>query len=204
VSHVYRAPASSATAEVREQGSVFLADLHPAADEAEVKAFLQEVQARHRDATHHCWASRLGPEPARERSSDAGDRAARRASRFSAPCARAPVRRSVRRRALVRRHQAGQGAWREPTPRRRALGDRPGGAARTLGDHRPRGGSAYDAVGAIKRLIHAPDVELIEETYHEHARLRLRVWRDRETELRAALAELASRRVVVDPGADGR
>ena len=42
----------------------------PAADEAAAKTVLAALQKELADATHHCWAWRLGSPP-RERSSDA-------------------------------------------------------------------------------------------------------------------------------------
>src|SRR3954462_7436862 len=68
----YRAPAGESRAEIREKGSRFLAIVGPAADEAAAKVLLEALARRHPDATHHCWAWRLG-EPPRERSADAGE-----------------------------------------------------------------------------------------------------------------------------------
>src|SRR5689334_22504590 len=66
------APAGESRAEIREKGSVFLAVVGPAADEAAAKALLAALEREMPDATHHCWAWRLGSPP-RERSSDAGE-----------------------------------------------------------------------------------------------------------------------------------
>ena len=68
----YRAPGAESRAEIRERGSVFLAAIAPAADEAAAKAFLARLQKELPDATHHCWAWRLGAPP-RERGADAGE-----------------------------------------------------------------------------------------------------------------------------------
>ena len=68
----YAAPAGESRAEIREKGSVFLAVLGPAADEAAAKALLARLERELPDATHHCWAWRLG-DPVRERSADAGE-----------------------------------------------------------------------------------------------------------------------------------
>ena len=64
--------AGESRAEIREKGSVFLAVLGPAADEAAAKALLAGLEKEFPDATHHCWAWRLGSPP-RERSADAGE-----------------------------------------------------------------------------------------------------------------------------------
>ncbi len=73
----YRAPVREARAEIRDRGSRFLAIVAPAASEEEAKAALEALEAEMPDATHHCWAFRVGP-PHRtdrlvERSSDAGE-----------------------------------------------------------------------------------------------------------------------------------
>src|SRR5687768_18408079 len=68
----YTAPAGESRAEIREKGSRFLAVIGPAADEAAAKARLATLEREFPDATHHCWAWRLGSPP-RERSSDAGE-----------------------------------------------------------------------------------------------------------------------------------
>lgn len=53
------------------KGSRFLASVGPAHTEAQAAAFVSEVEAEYRDATHHCWAWRL--HDGRFRSSDAGE-----------------------------------------------------------------------------------------------------------------------------------
>src|SRR6185436_14281682 len=68
----YAAPAGESRAEIRDKGSRFLAVIGPAADEAAAKAVLAALQREFADATHHCWAWRLGSPP-RDRSSDAGE-----------------------------------------------------------------------------------------------------------------------------------
>jgi len=68
----FLAPIAEARAEVREKSSRFLGFLFPAVDEEEVDRLLGELRTRYPDATHHCWAYRLGWPP-RERSSDDGE-----------------------------------------------------------------------------------------------------------------------------------
>jgi hypothetical protein len=48
----------------------------------------------------------------------------------------------------------------------------------------------YEKVGAVKRLVHPPEVELAEEEYGEEARLVLVVHEERQGILREALADL--------------
>ncbi len=54
------------------KGSRFIARLFPIADTAAASQQLQILAGDFPDATHHCWAWRLGP-PLRERSSDDGE-----------------------------------------------------------------------------------------------------------------------------------
>src|SRR6185436_899291 len=68
----YPSPAGESRAEIREKGSRFLAVLGPVAGEEEAKARLAAVEREFPDATHCCWAFRIG-DPPRERSSDAGE-----------------------------------------------------------------------------------------------------------------------------------
>jgi uncharacterized YigZ family protein len=61
-------------AEIRIQGSRFLARAFRADSPPDAGARLAEVRRRYHDATHHCWALRLGPpERCEERSDDAGE-----------------------------------------------------------------------------------------------------------------------------------
>jgi putative IMPACT (imprinted ancient) family translation regulator len=48
----------------------------------------------------------------------------------------------------------------------------------------------YEKVGAVKRLIHPPEVELESESYAEAAQLVLSVHEERRDDLREALADL--------------
>lgn len=65
-------PARQVTAEIREKGSRFLAVVGAAASEEEAKTVLVGLAGAYRDATHLCWALRLGWPP-RERAVDAGE-----------------------------------------------------------------------------------------------------------------------------------
>ncbi|MEW5702254.1 MAG: YigZ family protein [Candidatus Zixiibacteriota bacterium] len=65
---------AAADASLLVQGSKFIAHLAPVATTADADSILTLRQRRYPDATHHCWAYRLGrPEPLIERSSDAGE-----------------------------------------------------------------------------------------------------------------------------------
>ena len=65
-----RAPAR---AESRVQGSRFIAMAAPAADVAGVDAVLAAIRKEFHDATHHCYAFRLGADGGQFRSSDGGE-----------------------------------------------------------------------------------------------------------------------------------
>ena len=70
----YPALASPRSAELRVKGSRFLALSHPVASEAEARELLRDIESRHPDASHHCWALRLGhPDRALCRDADAGE-----------------------------------------------------------------------------------------------------------------------------------
>ena len=56
----YLAPDSSSQSEVKEQGSRFIAHMAPAASPGEAMAFIESLRKRYHDATHHCWAYRIG------------------------------------------------------------------------------------------------------------------------------------------------
>jgi uncharacterized YigZ family protein len=186
----YPAPAGTAQAEVREKGSRFLAVVSPAADEAAARAALAALGRRYPEATHQCWAWRLGAPP-RERSSDAGE---------PAGTAGVPILRVLRGAALadvvavVVRWFGGVKLGKGGLARAYAAAVRE--ALRQLPVvHRVpvvhlELEAPYERVGAVKRLIHPPEVELEREDYGETARLLLRVHAERRPALALALAEL--------------
>lgn len=55
------------------KGSRFIAKLWPVRDAHEAQEMLAARRAEHRDATHHCWAYRLGLDPESRRFSDDGE-----------------------------------------------------------------------------------------------------------------------------------
>lgn len=71
---IVRGLAGPAESSLLIQGSKFIAHLAPAGSVMDAEAVLTARQRRYPDATHHCWAYRVGrPEPLIERSSDAGE-----------------------------------------------------------------------------------------------------------------------------------
>jgi len=70
----YLTPEGAASSELKEQGSRFIAHLLPACEADEAMAVLQSLRKSYHDATHHCWAYRLGwAEDLLSRSSDDGE-----------------------------------------------------------------------------------------------------------------------------------
>ncbi|MEA2599671.1 MAG: hypothetical protein QOF89_663 [Acidobacteriota bacterium] len=189
----YRAPARESRAEVREKGSRFLAVISPAADEAAAKAALEELARRYPDATHHCWAWRLGTPP-RERSADAGE---------PAGTAGVPILQVLRGAglsdvlAIVVRWFGGTKLGKGGLARAYASAVREAVQGLAVVAREPTVRLAvevpYERVGAVKRLIRPPEVELEREEYGGAARLILVVQEERREALLESLAELGVR-----------
>jgi uncharacterized YigZ family protein len=184
---------------LREKGSRFLAVVVPAADETAARRQLEDLAREHADASHHCWAWRIG-QPPQERSSDAGE---------PAGTAGRPILQVLRGAdlgdvlAVVVRWfggtKLGKGglarAYAEAT--RLALAD-----LRTV-ERRPtmrlRMTVPYAQLGDVKRLVHPPEIELVGEEYSEgEARLTLEVSDERLVGLREALAALEVRGLALE------
>lgn len=186
----YTAPAGESRAEIREKGSRFLAVIGPAADEAAAKAFLAALEREMPGATHHCWAWRLGSPP-RERSSDAGE---------PAGTAGVPMLQVLRGAgladvmAVVARWFGGTKLGKGGLARAYAAAVREALPGLPLATRVPTVRIAveipYDKVGAVKRLLRPPEVELEAEEYGVSARLRLAVHEERLEVLCEALAGL--------------
>lgn len=186
----YRAPAGRARAELREKASLFLAEVAPAASEEEARAFLAELAREHPDATHHCWAWRIGPAAA-ERSSDAGEPGGTAGVPMLQVLRGATLSDVV---AVVVRWYGGtklgkgglaraySGAVREALAGLETVAHVP---TVTLVVELP-----YDKIGAVKRLVHPPKVELVAEEYGATARLRLTIWESEILALEMAVADL--------------
>jgi len=172
----YRVVTGGAQAELKEKGSRFLAVVRAVADEREAEALVEECRALHPDATHHCFAWRLG-RPALERASDAGEpvgtagqpmlRALRGAelSDVAAVVSRWFGGTKLGKGGLARAYAGAvlaalrelPTAWRVPTVLVRVT-------------------APFDRLGAVKALIRPPEVELVEESYAgSEPRLTLRV-----------------------------
>lgn len=186
----YPSPAGISEAEIREKGSRFLAVLGPAEDEDAAKELLAGLVRRHSDATHHCWAWRLGAPP-RERSSDAGE---------PSGTAGVPILQVLRGAgvsdvmAVVVRWFGGTKLGKGGLARAYAAAAREALAGLPVLTRVPAVRIAvripFERVGAVKRLIHPPEVELAEEEYCNEARLVLAVHEERLGAVREALADL--------------
>lgn len=64
---------AAAEAASRERSSKFLAYAYPVRTEEEIREHLDALRKRHFDATHHCYAWRLGPRGERYRTNDDGE-----------------------------------------------------------------------------------------------------------------------------------
>jgi uncharacterized YigZ family protein len=189
----YAAPAGESWGEIREKGSRFLAWIGPAAGEHAdevARAALSGLARQYPDASHHCWAWRLGSPP-RERSSDAGE---------PSGTAGIPILQVLRGAglsdvlAVVIRWFGGTRLGKGGLARayaaatREALSGLP--TVLRVPTVRVTLEVSYERVGAIKRLIHPPAVELEAEEYGERARLVLVFHEERREVLRQALADL--------------
>jgi uncharacterized YigZ family protein len=161
----YTVPTARATAELREKGSRFLAVVEAAADEAAARAALDALARLHSAATHLCWASRLGWPP-RERSSDAGE---------PAGTAGVPMLQVLRGAALsdvmavVVRWYGGVNLGKGGLARayaatvRAAVADLP--TVRRVTRQRLHLEVSFDHLGAVKRLVRPPAIEIESERY---------------------------------------
>jgi uncharacterized YigZ family protein len=186
----YLAPIAPAGAELRERGSRFAARLHPARDEGEAKALLGAVAAEHPDATHHCWAWRLGWPP-RERSSDAGEPAGTAGAPILRSLARAELSDAV---LVVTRWYGGVNLGKGGLVRayggvaREAVA-----AARTttrLLRREVELAIPYPHLGAVQRLLQPPEVELVHQSYGAGVRWVLAVAPARLPDVRGVAAAL--------------
>jgi len=189
----YLAPAGTAHAERREKGSRFLALVEPVEDESVARERLKSLSIEHSDATHVCWAWRIGQPPS-ERYSDAGE---------PAGTAGIPML-QVLRGAKLSDLMAVVVRWYGGVK----LGK--GGLARAYSqavhealEELPTEERVptvlveivvpYTRFGDLKRLVHPPEVEIVDERYaDESVRLTLEVAVGRQEWLREALASLGA------------
>jgi uncharacterized YigZ family protein len=192
----YAAPGDPSRAEIREKGSRFLAVIGPAVDEAAARSALAALEREHPDATHHCWAWRLGSPP-RERSSDAGEPAGTAGVPMLQVLRGAGLSDVV---AVVVRWFGGTKLGKGGLARAYAAAVREALETLPVVAREPTARLAfevaYEKVGAVKRLLRPPEVELESEDYSSTAgtgtaaRLVLAVHESRLKTLEEALADL--------------
>lgn len=73
MSDSYLTIASPAEAIYKEKSSKFITYAYPVRSEEEIRELLEVLYKRHYDATHHCYAWRLGPHGEQFRSNDDGE-----------------------------------------------------------------------------------------------------------------------------------
>lgn len=186
----YKVPSGSGRGELREKGSRFLGLVMPARTEEEARRRLAGVQERFPDATHHCWAWRLGPR-GEERASDDGE---------PSGTAGVPILQVLRGAeltdvaAVVVRWYGGTKLGKGGLARayagaaREALAELP--VAYRVPSVRLSVALPYAQHGAVMRLVHPPDVVLLDESYGSEVVLKLKVWASRRASVEAALADL--------------
>lgn len=72
-SDTYNTLGDEAEALYKDKGSKFLSYAYPVRSEAEIKEHLDALHKRYYDATHHCYAWRLGPKGESFRANDDGE-----------------------------------------------------------------------------------------------------------------------------------
>lgn len=185
-------------AEVREKGSKFLARVEPVSDPHDARAFRERLAESYRDATHQCWAERLGW-PAVERWSDAGE---------PRGTAGEPILRVLRAHelsnvaAVVVRWFGGVKLGKGGLARAysgalvEALEGASFEACFPMASLRLR--MAYDQIGAVKHLARVRGAEWLAARYGVDVEVTLRMRADVEAEVRSGLADLRAE-VVSEP-----
>ncbi len=196
----YRAPAAVATAEIREKGSRFRALIAPARDETDARRVLDALREQERDATHHCWAWRLGPDGA-ERSSDDGEPAGT-AGRPMLQVLRGAELSDVI--AVVTRWYGGTKLGKGGLARAYAGAAKEALAELAVEERWPTvelsNELAYEQLGSLKRLVHPPEVVFAEQEYGSRVRVKLVVRADRQAEIEESLAEIGAAVDAFDTG----
>jgi len=188
----YRYPLAAGSAEIREKGSRFWAVLEPVRNGEEARAVLESLRRREPGATHHCWAWRLGPD-ASERSSDDGEPAGTAGIPMLQVLRGAEISDVM---VVVVRWFGGTKLGKGGLARAYAGATKEALGAVEVGERQPTVEIAvvlpYELLGALKRLVHPPEIVIAEETYDEMVSLRLIVQEDRVEPLRERLASLGA------------
>ena len=186
-----RVPAREGRCETREKASRFLAFAFPVACETEASQAIARLKKEFHDATHVAFAWSLGSgDAASKRSSDAGEPSGTAGKPIASAIESAGVTDVLL--AVVRYFggtKLGTGGLARAYREAAALALAAAGVETRHEIGRIVVRCPYGRVGALKRLIHPPEVTLSEETYGETPALRLTVFRDSLPALLAALEE---------------
>lgn len=186
-------PAGTAHAELREKGSRFLSLVEPVEDESVARERLKSLAVEYSDATHVCWAWRIGQPPS-ERYSDAGEPAGTAGTPMLQVLRGAKLSDLM---AVVVRWYGGVKLGKGGLARAYSQ------AVREALEKLPTEERVptilveivvpYTRFGELKRLVHPPEVEIVDERYaDESVRLTLEVAVGRQEWLREALASLGA------------
>lgn len=171
----YRAAAGTAESELRERGSRFLAMLEPALSEPSVRDQIKVYREEYSGASHVCWAWRIGSPP-REGRSDAGEPAGTAGTPMLQVLRGADLSDVL---AVVVRWFGGVKLGKGGLARAYAGSVRDALSELRIEERRPlvrrRVSLPFDRVGDLKRLIHPPVVEVIEELYADDVTVTLEV-----------------------------
>jgi uncharacterized YigZ family protein len=189
----YLVPAGVAEAELSDRGSRFYARLEPVGTESEAQARLAALAGEHRDATHCCFAWRIGSPP-RERMSDAGEPRGTAGPPILAALARAELSDAL---LVVVRWYGGTNLGKGGLVRAYGGVARAAVAAATVDRRVPRLTVKLvidpARVGALRRLLHpllaAGEAELLEESWGDRVAFTLALVEHRL----AAMRDLAAR-----------
>lgn len=189
----YFVPSSPSRGEIREKGSRFVAVVVPVAGEAEATAELDRLRAEHRDATHVCWAWRLG-RPARERSADAGEPAGTAGMPILQVLRGAELSDALL--AVVRWFggtKLGKGGLARAYAAAARVAVEDAGRIERVASVVCELSLPYEAIGAVKRLLEGPGRRLQDESYSETARLVVSVDLPELQRFEEAIADLGPR-----------
>lgn len=192
-SRAYRVPAGVARAEIREKGSRFLGFVEPATDEPDVRERIRAYQQDYSGASHVCWAWRIGLPPTEGRS-DAGEPAGTAGTPMLQILRGADLSDVL---AVVVRWFGGVKLGKGGLARAYAGAVREALEQLTIAERRPmttlRVSLPFDKVGDLRRLIHPPVVEMVEESYSHEVAVTLEVESGKVDRIEEALRRFATR-----------
>lgn len=188
----YRAPAAAAHSDLREKGSRFLAIVEPLAQEVSARGRVKAYRDEYRDASHVCWAWRVGWPPTEGRS-DAGEPAGTAGTPMLQVLRGAQLSDVL---AVVVRWFGGTKLGKGGLARAYAGAVRKAVENLPIQQHRPviemQVSLPLERVGDLKRLVHPPRVMILEESYADEAQVRLAVDTDDVEIVEEALRSFAS------------